>query len=114
MDIVKSFAFVFFFVLTALFGSIWLSGKLFNSGRLRWLSLTSTQERSEGFVAAPAEILELTGREGVAYSMLRPSGKVMIDGRVYDAIAESSWISKGSRVKVVRQESMQLYVAPIV
>jgi len=112
MDIVKSFAFVIFFVFTALFGSIWLSGKLLASGPFSLLTLKSTQEKSEGFTSAPEEILNLTGKTGEAYSMLRPSGKVMIDGRVYDAMAETSWISKGSRVKVVRQESMQIYVAP--
>jgi membrane-bound serine protease (ClpP class) len=109
-DIFKSFAFVIFFVFTALVGSIWISGKVLTKGPLSQLALQRSQEKSDGFTSAPAEILSLTGQHGVAYSMLRPSGKVMIDGRIYDAVAETSWIEKGEPVEVVRQEAMQIYV----
>lgn len=110
IGIFKSFAFVIFFVFSAIFGSIWASGKIFTSGPFSWLALNRTQQKSEGFTSAPEEILNMAGREGEAFTMLRPSGKVMIDGKVYDAMAETSWISKGSPVVVVRQEAMQLYV----
>lgn len=109
-DIFKSFAFVVFFVFSALIGSIWLSGKILAVGPFSRFSLNKTQQKSDGFTSAPIEILKMTGREGTAFSMLRPSGKVMIEGKVYDAIAETSWISKGSAIRVVRQEAMQLYV----
>lgn len=114
LDIFKSFAFVVFFVFSALIGSIWISGKILTTGPFSWLALNKTQQKSEGFTSAPSEILNLTGKEGEAYSILRPSGKVMIDGMVYDAVAETSWIPKGAAVKVVRQEAMQIYVRQIV
>ena len=113
IEIFKSFAFVVFFVFSAIIGSIWVSGKILTTGPLSWLALNTTQQKSDGFTSAPDEILDLTGRVGVAYSILRPSGKVMIDGRVYDAMAETSYISMGSAVKVVRQEAMQIYVKQI-
>ena len=39
--------------------------------------------------------------------------KVIIEGAVYDAIAETSWIEKGTRVKVVRRETTQIYVSKV-
>ena len=61
-------------------------------------------------MAVSPEMLLLTGRIGEAYSILRPAGKVIIDGRIYDAVADVSWIPKGSKIVVVRQESSQVYV----
>jgi membrane-bound serine protease (ClpP class) len=113
LDIFKSFVFVVFFVFSAIIGSIWVSGKILTTGPFSWLALNRTQQKSEGFTAAPEEILNLTGRTGEAYTILRPSGKVMIEGRVYDAVAETSWIPQGSAVEVVRQEAMQVYVRQI-
>ncbi|MCX6226020.1 MAG: nodulation protein NfeD [Bacteroidia bacterium] len=113
IDVFKSFAFVVFFVFSALIGSIWASGKIFTTGPFSWLALNKTQQKSDGFTSAPEEILKLTGKEGQAYSILRPSGKVIIEGRIYDAIAETSYISKGAAVRVVRQEAMQIYVRKI-
>lgn len=113
MDIFKSFAFVVLFVFSALVGSIWVSGKIFSTGPFSRISLNRTQQKSDGFTSAPGEILNLVNKEGVAYTILRPSGKVMIDGRIYDAIAETSWISMDSAVKVVRQEAMQIYVKKV-
>ncbi|MFA6125991.1 MAG: NfeD family protein [Bacteroidales bacterium] len=114
LDIFKSFAFVVFFVFTSLIGSIWISGKIFTSGPFSRLALNRTQEKSEGFTSASEEIMNLVGKEGEAFSILRPSGKVMIEGKVYDAISDTSWISKGDRVVVVRQEAMQVYVRKLV
>jgi membrane-bound serine protease (ClpP class) len=44
----------------------------------------------------------LLGREGVAETLLRPSGAVRIDDRRIIASAESGLIEKGTAVKVVR------------
>jgi membrane-bound serine protease (ClpP class) len=46
----------------------------------------------------------------VAYTVLRPSGKVQIDNEVWDAKAIEGFIDKGENVKVTAQESGQLYV----
>lgn len=111
LGIVKSFAFVAFFVFAAIIGSIWVSARIFTSGPFSWLALNKTQQKSEGFTSAPSGLSDLTGKEGVAYTILRPSGKVLIEGTVYDAIAETYWIPKGEPVRVVKQEAMQIYVA---
>ena len=47
---------------------------------------------------------------GTTLTDLFPSGKVIIDDKIYDAITEGTFIEKGSEVVVMRQEGSQLYV----
>ena len=42
------------------------------------------------------------GKAGVAETVLRPSGKVRMDGVTYDAVSESAFIEAGSEVVVLR------------
>jgi membrane-bound serine protease (ClpP class) len=52
----------------------------------------------------------MIGKSGVAYTVLRPSGRVMIDDEMFDAKAEIGYIEKGDNIKVIRDEAGQLYV----
>lgn len=54
---------------------------------------------------------DLTGKKGVAISVLRPSGKVLIDGIRTDAIAEGEFIDSGTQIKVVFVEGSKVVVA---
>jgi membrane-bound serine protease (ClpP class) len=54
--------------------------------------------------------LQMVGKSGIASTVLRPSGKVRIDGVVYDAVSEEGFIEKGQAVKVLRYETGQVYV----
>ena len=60
-----------------------------------------------------ASEFELIGREGIAATILRPSGKVEIDSDLYDATAETGYIEKGEKVKVVKYETAQLFVRKV-
>ena len=52
--------------------------------------------------------------EGVAVTVMRPSGKVRIDGDDYDAISYyNTYLDPGTPVKVVKVENMQLYVVSV-
>ena len=53
---------------------------------------------------------ERIGKEGIAQTVLRPSGKVWIEGKVYDGISESGFVEKGEPIVVVKSENAQLYV----
>ena len=46
----------------------------------------------------------------MAHTVLRPSGKVMIKDKLYDAKSEYGFIDKGEPVKVIRYETGQVYV----
>ncbi len=50
---------------------------------------------------APDPMLALIGQEGVVTTDLRPVGTVRIDNMKYDALAESTLIRAGERVRVV-------------
>ena len=42
--------------------------------------------------------------------MLRPSGKVQIEGQIYDGISESGFVEKGEPIVVIKSENAQVYV----
>jgi len=56
------------------------------------------------------EPLELVGQTGVAATVLRPSGKVLLGGSYYDAVSLRGFIEKDVVVVVKRYENFQLYV----
>ena len=56
------------------------------------------------------DLSSLVGKEGIAATVLSPSGKVSVDGEFYDGVSESGFIEKGDKVKVVRFENEQVYV----
>lgn len=91
--------------------SLWATQKVLTSTTLGNLSLRSEQKREEGYVAVEIKQEALVGSGGVAHTVLRPSGRVMIEGQIYDAISELSFIEKGEEVVVTRYESGQVYVS---
>ncbi len=105
----------FFIVVIAFFisiaGSIYITRKLF-TGKTFFgdLALVATQQKEEGFTSADASYNDMTGKTGKANTMLRPAGKVMIDGILYDATALTGYIDRGEPIEVVKYETAQLFV----
>ena len=97
----------FFLAITA---SIMLSKKLFTSRAFGHLALTKTQNVDEGYTSASPDYTARIGQQGIAYTMLRPAGKIMIDNELYDATARSGLIEKGVRIVVVGYLNAQLVV----
>ena len=83
--------------------------RLTNTEAFRRVSLHHTQLRSEGYTAK-LQTAVLVGKEGVAFTILRPSGKVMIDDELYDAYTRGDYIERGMRVMVVSDEGSSLRV----
>ena len=73
------------------------------------IALTDTQNRTEGYVSFQYTE-SLIGRTGTAETVLRPSGKVMIDGKMYDASTRGDYIQKGQTVEVISEEGSSLKV----
>jgi membrane-bound serine protease (ClpP class) len=90
--------------------SIYFSNKIGRKGIFRKVALDAEQITSEGFVGVPMEPVQLVGKEGRASTVLRPSGKVEIDGKLYDAVSERGFIEQDSVIKVTRYEAGQVYV----
>ncbi|MGM0572459.1 MAG: NfeD family protein, partial [Bacteroidota bacterium] len=72
--------------------------------------LDAVQNTNEGYSSANVTMKSVVGREGEAFTMLRPSGKVEIDDDIYDATALTGFIDKGEKIKVVKHETSQVYV----
>jgi membrane-bound serine protease (ClpP class) len=85
---------------------LWLSDRIGRAGLFHKIALNTDLEASVT-VTVPTGI---TGRTGIAETVLRPSGKVRIDDEWYDGVSESGFIEKGATVKVVRFENSQVYV----
>jgi len=58
-------------------------------------------------------LAQLVGQEGVAETPLRLSGAVRVNGKRYQAMAESDHIDAGKTVRVLRFDGMDLIVAPV-
>ena len=87
-------------------GMIWMSHRIGAKGLFRKVALTADLETA---VSSPV-LTDLIGKEGITATVLRLSGKVIIDGVYYDGISESGFIEKGVKVTVVRFENAQVYV----
>ena len=108
--IIRSLFFVVSCSLVSLFGSIWLSQKLFGSRRLNF-ALHAEQKVEDGFVGVDMAVKEEIGKEGVAFTDLRPAGKVSIGDDVYDAVSETgAFITRGTSVRVLKYQAGQVYV----
>ena len=104
----------FFIVIIAIFlsliGSFWISKKIFTTTVFGHLALEAEQFRENGYSTSNVKYAGMIGKTGVAWSVLRPAGKVKIEGDVYDATALAGFIDKGSEVEVVKYETGQLFV----
>ena len=90
---------------------IYLSNKIGSKGLFKKLALETTLENKEGYIGVPTEGVNIVGKTGIAYTVLRPSGKVKVDEKVYDAVSVNGvFIEKGTQIIVVRYETGQVYV----
>ncbi len=76
------------------------------------IALVETQERSEGYVVKPAAE-SMKGKQGTAYTVLRPGGKVILDGQIYDAYTRGEYIEKGDAIEVLDDETTSLRVKKV-
>jgi membrane-bound serine protease (ClpP class) len=108
--LMKSLSLVLVAVLLGVIFSLWATRKLLTTTAFGNLSLKSEQRTEEGFIGVETEQLSLVGEEGVAHTVLRPSGRVMIKDKLYDAKSEYGFIEKGEAIRVIRYETGQVYV----
>lgn len=92
--------------------ALYLGNKLFtaSSGPFKNLSLNTVQDIADGFINVDSAFLLLKGKTGVAKTVLRPGGKVMVDFELYDAVAENGFIEKDEKVVITRVGHSQVYV----
>lgn len=101
-------------IIIAVILSLWLTSKIGKGkGLFRNIALNADQKNSEGYIGVPKKYFDMIGKEGVAITMLRPSGKIEVEGSIYDAVAYPGYIDEGKKIKVTKYESGQLYVTEL-
>ena len=89
-----------------------VGNKLLDNKHFRKIALSNTQDSKDGYTSTV--ILEsMNGKTGIAHTVLRPSGKVLIDGQFYDAYSRGEYIDKGEAIEVVAHETTSLKVKKI-
>ncbi len=109
-EVAVSFAVVLLAMVGAVVLFIFTGKALANSPMLNKLVLQNSMSSGEGFVAGENNLHHLLNRTGIAVSMLRPSGKIEIDGEIYEARANSGFIDAGKEVVVMRSELGGVFV----
>lgn len=108
------------FALAATFGGLtggiallFIAGaRLTDSKFFKRIALTETQDREQGYTSSFLKE-DLKGKRGVANTVLRPGGKIIIDGQLYDAYTRGEYIEKGQEVEVIEEETTSLRVKSI-
>lgn len=100
-------------LVVAVFGgivfTIAITPKMLESRFFKKISLQDKMDTSEGYTSNFYSS-ELAGKEGVAWTVLRPSGKVMIDDIIYDAYTRGDFINKGEKIVVIEVSTTNLKV----
>lgn len=86
-----------------------LGANLSNTRLYHRVALTDTLAKSEGYISNPLTET-LKGKIGFAQTVLRPSGKIVIEGKLYDAYTRGDYIEKGQPVEVISDEGSALKV----
>jgi len=105
----RSFMLVIISIVGAIVLSVIFGRSILKSSAFKRLVLQDEQNSSEGYVSSVIDF-SLINKEGIARTDLRPSGKVEIDGKWYDAVALGGYITKGTMVKVEKHENYNLFV----
>ena len=102
--------------IAGLLGSITLffvgGSRLPNTRFYKKIALTDTQESSRGYTSNFTTAV-LSGKKGITQTVLRPSGKVIIDGIIYDAYTKGEYVEKGSSIEVINITGSSLQVKPL-
>lgn len=94
--------------LAAAFGGSIFSFPMFNK-----MVLVNDQKSNEGFSIQQNEQLSVIGKEGVVITDCRPSGKVEIDGNIYDAISDAEYILKGTKILVTKVQGYSVRIKKV-
>ncbi|MBQ2112705.1 MAG: nodulation protein NfeD [Bacteroidales bacterium] len=95
----------------AIFGSVWLVRKLYDTRSFDHIALRQEMKASEGFTGVEYGLDNLAGEQVTVFTDMRPGGKVKTaDGRILEATLKfGGFASKGEILKVIDAEQGRLY-----
>jgi len=80
---------------------------------IKQLTLKKSLPVEEGFRSEKTGLDYLLNKEGVAFTNLRPSGTVVIEGKRFDVVTEGELIAKDTPVKVMKIEGSRIIVKTV-
>ena len=97
--------------ITAIFGSIWLVRRLFETRSFDHIALREEMLASDGFTGVQSGLEQYINTEVTVMTDLKPSGKVQTsDGQIYEGVMRcGGFASKGETLKVIDAEQGRLY-----
>lgn len=110
----QSFFRVMAVVTVAFVGIFFFGQSLISLPGFNKIVLKSNQESKEGFSVKENNLDGLIGQSGIVLHQLRPSGKIIIDGNIYDAISLTNMVEQGNSVKVISVEGSLLKVSNLI
>ena len=104
-------------VIAGLLGSVVImffgGARLLNSNVFKRVALQEVQDRDQGYTSTVYKKKSMIGMKGMAYTRLRPSGRIEIDGIIYDAFTRGNFIEEGVAVQVISDEGTSLKVKEV-
>lgn len=101
-------------VLAGLMGAIIVmffgGARLLNSNVFKRVALQDVQDKEQGYTSTFYKKKSMLGLKGKSYTRLRPSGKIEIDGVIYDAFTRGNFIDEGIEIEVISDEGTSLKV----
>ncbi|MEO9964578.1 MAG: NfeD family protein [Reichenbachiella sp.] len=86
--------------------------RLVDSHLFKRVALETTLDKAAGYTSNFRKE-SLIGQKGKAYTVLRPSGKIIINEEIYDAYTRGGYIEEGVEVEVISEEGTSLKVKAI-
>ncbi len=92
---------------------IYISHRIGSKGVLYRFALHAQQNSDEGYVAVDKSATIAIGRTATTLTRMAPSGKIKVDGEIYEAISlYGQYIEANTAVRIEKYENNQLYVTP--
>lgn len=83
--------------------------RITNTSFFKRVALVDTLDKVQGYTTRVSPE-SLRGIKGIAHTVLRPGGKVLINGQIYDAYTRGEFIDKGQTIVVIDDETTTLRV----
>lgn len=112
-EIARAFAFVITTFVIGLSGVLIATNYYFAGERLK-KSVVVLGTDQEGYVGTDMTASTMIGKEALAKTDLRPSGKIEVEGETLDALSEGGYIEKGSKVIIKDATESQAIVRKLV
>lgn len=100
-------------ILLSAAGMCFLARHLSENRLWKKISLSMSLTTQKGYVSSVENLQKWEGKKGIARSVLRPAGKVEIEGTILDAVTQGDFIDPGTRVIVVKSESNRVVVKSV-